>query len=142
MAKTYVKWLGDGRAMMAKTPSGHGFIMDGAQEIGGENLGPRPMELLLAGLGGCTSVDVQMILEKSKQDYRGLDIEITSERSEEHPKVYTKIHVHFIVKGKNLDEKKVARAIKLSADKYCSVNAMLNKVAEITHDYEIQEVDA
>ncbi|MBD3727919.1 MAG: OsmC family protein [Moraxella osloensis] len=136
---TTVKWI-DNRTMLAQTPSGHGLIMDGAPDIGGQNLGPRPMEMILAGLGGCTSVDVQMILEKTKQDFRNLEIQITSERAEDHPKVYTKIHLHFVVTGKDLDPKKVERAISLSAEKYCSVNAMLKSTAEITHDFEIVDV--
>lgn len=134
-----VKWL-DHMSFVGETGSGHSIVMDGAPEFGGRNLGARPMELLLLGLGGCTSFDVVMMLQKARQQVVDCEVEISAERSEEIPKVFTKIHVHFIVKGKNLAENHVKRAVSLSAEKYCSASKMLEKSAEITHDYEISEV--
>lgn len=136
--KARVQWV-DGMAFMGETGSGHALVMDGAPDIGGRNIGPRPTELVLLGLGGCTSIDVVMILQKQRQPVRDCIVEVTAERAESHPKVFTKIHVHFIVKGAGLDPKAVERAVNLSADKYCSVSHMLNKTAEITHDFEIVE---
>jgi putative redox protein len=136
--KARVQWV-DGMAFMGETGSGHALVMDGAPDIGGRNIGPRPTELVLLGLGGCTSIDVVMILQKKRQPVRDCIVEVTAERSETIPKVFTKIHVHFIVKGTGLDPNAVERAVNLSADKYCSVSHMLNKTAEITHDFEIVE---
>ncbi|MEW6693233.1 MAG: OsmC family protein [Pseudomonadota bacterium] len=136
--KARVQWV-DGMAFMGETGSGHALVMDGAPDIGGRNIGPRPTELVLLGLGGCTSIDVVMILQKQRQPVRDCIVEVTAERAESIPKVFTKIHVHFIVKGAGLDPKAVERAVNLSADKYCSVSHMLNKTAEITHDFEIVE---
>ena len=133
-----VKWL-DHMSFVGETGSGHSIVMDGAPEFGGRNLGARPMELLLLGLGGCTSFDVVMMLQKARQDVADCEVHVTAERSEEVPKVFTKIHVHFVIKGKNLAENHVKRAVSLSAEKYCSASKMLEKSAEITHDYEIQE---
>ncbi len=135
-----VKWL-DNMCFVGQTASGHGVVMDGPPDIGGQNLGPRPMEMVLLGLGGCTAVDVIMMLQKSQQDVRDCHIEVSAERAAEAPKVYTKIHVHYVVIGKHLAENKVERAVKLSAEKYCSVSKMLEKAAEITHDFEIIEID-
>ncbi|HID00825.1 MAG TPA: OsmC family protein [Piscirickettsiaceae bacterium] len=135
-----VKWV-DHLTMLAETASGHGLVMDGPPDVGGQNLGPRPMELVLAGLGGCTTVDVIVILQKAGQDVRGCRVEVSAERADTVPKVYTKIHVHYIVSGKNLDAKKVERAVKLSAEKYCSVSRMLEQAAAMTHDFTIEEVD-
>jgi putative redox protein len=115
--------------------------MDGPPAFGGKNQGPRPMELLLTGLGGCTAFDVILILGKSRQDVRDCVAELEAERAETDPKVFTKIHIHFIVTGKNLDPAKVERAIKLSQEKYCSASIMLAKTAEITHDFEIIAVE-
>lgn len=137
--KTRVKWV-EGVCFMAESGSGHAVVMDGAPDIGGKNLGPRPMEMLLMGAGGCTSVDVIMILQKSRQDVVDCEVEIDAERANDHPKVFTKIHMHFTVKGRNLDPKVVDRAIKLSAEKYCSASIILGKTAEMTHDFEIVEV--
>jgi putative redox protein len=134
--KARVQWV-DGMAFMGETESGHALVMDGAPDIGGRNIGPRPTELVLLGLGGCTSIDVVMILQKQRQPVRDCIIEVSAERADTHPKVFTKIHVHFIVKGAGLDPKAVERAVNLSADKYCSVSHMLNKTAKITHDFEI-----
>lgn len=137
--KTRVKWV-EGVCFMAESGSGHAVVMDGAPDIGGKNLGPRPMEMLLMGAGGCTSVDVIMILQKSRQDVVDCEVEIDADRANDHPKVFTKIHMHFTVKGRNLDPKVVDRAIKLSAEKYCSASIILGKTAEMTHDFEIVEV--
>jgi putative redox protein len=113
--------------------------MDGAPEAGGRNLAPRPMELVLAGTGGCTSFDVVMILKRGRQEVSGCEVDIKAERAETDPKVFTKIHMHFVVTGKALKPEAVERAIKLSAEKYCSASIMLGKTAEITHDWEIVE---
>ncbi|MCV6636435.1 OsmC family protein [Candidatus Albibeggiatoa sp. nov. NOAA] len=134
--KTRIKWIED-VCLLAESGSGHGVIIDGAPEIGGKNLGVRPMEMLLMGLGGCTSMDVLSILKKQRQQITDCQIEIEAERADAIPKVFTKIHLHFIVKGHNLKESAVERAISLSAEKYCSASAMLEKAAEITHDFEI-----
>lgn len=137
--KTRVKWV-EGVCFMAESGSGHAVVMDGAPDIGGKNLGPRPMEMLLMGAGGCTSVDVIMILQKSRQDVVDCQVEIEADRANDHPKVFTSIHMHFTVKGRNLDPKVVDRAIKLSAEKYCSASIILGKTAQMTHDFEIVEV--
>jgi putative redox protein len=134
--KTRVKWL-DNMSFVGESVSGHSVVMDGPPEHGGRNLGIRPMEMLLLGLGGCSSFDVVSMLKKSKQDLIKCEVDITAERAESEPKVYTKIHLHFVVSGQDLSEKKVQRAINLSAEKYCSASIMLGKTAEITHDYEI-----
>jgi putative redox protein len=134
--KTRIKWIED-VCLLAESDSGHGVIIDGAPEIGGKNLGVRPMEMLLMGLGGCTTMDVLSILKKQRQNITDCQIEIEAERADEIPKVFTKIHLHFIIKGYNLKQNAVERAINLSAEKYCSASAMLEKAAKITHDYEI-----
>ncbi|MEW5893137.1 MAG: OsmC family protein [Pseudomonadota bacterium] len=139
--KTRVKWIED-VCFMGETGSGHAVVMDGAPDIGGRNLGPRPMEMLLLGAGGCTSVDVVMILKKSRQDVTGCDVVLDAERAEDHPKVFTRINMHFIVRGRNLKADVVDRAIKLSAEKYCSATIMLAKTAQVTHDFEIVEEGA
>ncbi len=136
--KSRVKWV-ENVCFMAESGSGHAMVMDGSPEIGGRNMGPRPMELLLMGAGGCTSVDVVMILQKSRQDVTGCEVDISAERADENPKVFTKIHMHFTVTGRALKPETVHRAIKLSAEKYCSASIMLGKTAEITHDFEIVE---
>ncbi len=122
---------------LAETGSGHVAAMDGAPEGGGRNLAPRPMELVLAGTGGCTAYDVVLILRKSHQDVRGCDVTLRSERAEKEPKVFTKIHFHFTVRGRNLKPNLVERAIKLSHEKYCSASIMLEKTATISHSFEI-----
>ncbi len=136
--KTRVKWIED-VCFMGETDSGHAVVMDGAPDIGGRNLGPRPMEMLLLGAGGCTSVDVIMILKKSRQDVTGCEVVLEADRANDHPKVFTKINMHFIVRGRKLKAETVERAIKLSAEKYCSATIMLAKTAEVTHDFEIVE---
>ena len=134
-----VKWTGPGgMSFVAETGSGHAVVMDGAPDVGGRNVGPRPMEMVLLGLGGCTSFDVVHILRKGRQDVRDCIAEVEAERAESDPKVFTRIHVHFIVSGNQLDPKRVEQAIKLSAEKYCSASIMLGKTAEITHDFEIR----
>ena len=137
--KSRVKWI-ENVCFMAESDSGHALIMDGSPEIGGRNMGPRPMELLLMGTGGCTSIDVVMILKKSRQDVVGCEVEISAERAGDHPKVFTRVHMHFIVSGRGLKPDTVDRAIKLSAEKYCSASIMLGKTAAMTHDFEIVEV--
>ena len=126
-------------SFVAEADSGHALVMDGAAEIGGRNLGSRPMELLLMGLGGCSSIDVVMILQKSRQDIRDCVVELDAQRADRDPKVFTQIHLHFVVSGKGLDPKRVAHAIGLSIEKYCSASIMLGKTAVITHDYEVRE---
>ena len=133
-----VNWV-DGMLMVGKSHSGHSITMDGPIEVGGENLGVRPMEMLLLGLAGCTMIDVVTTLKKMRQDLSHCETKISAERANEHPKVFTDIHIHFIVKGKDLDSKKVDKAIKLSAEKYCSASIMLGKTAKITHDFEVTE---
>jgi putative redox protein len=136
--KAQVKWI-DGVSFVGESESGHAVVMDGALEAGGRNIGMRPMELLLIGMGGCSSFDVVTILKKARQPITDCVAEISAERAEDIPKVFTKIHVHYVVTGKGLNPVQVERAIKLSADKYCSASVMLSKTAEITHDFEIVE---
>ena len=132
--KTIVRWI-DGMMMVGESASGHALIMDGPEDLGGKNLGVRPMEMLLLGMGGCTTVDVISTLKKMREAVSDCRVEISAERADEHPKVFTKIHLHFVIKGDNLNEKKVAKAVSLSADKYCSASIMLGKMASITHDF-------
>ncbi len=134
--KCRIKWL-DYMTFVGESGSGHSVVMDGAAEAGGRNLGIRPMEMLLLGLGGCTAFDVVSILKKSRQNLVDCEIEIEAERAAEVPKVFTRIHLHFVVSGKDLDDARVRKAVELSADKYCSASRMLEKTAAITHDYEI-----
>ena len=133
-----VYWV-DGMLMVGKSHSGHSITMDGPPEIGGENLGVRPMEMLLLGVAGCTMIDVVTTLKKMRQDLTNCETKLSAERADEHPKVFTDIHIQFIVKGQDLDPKKVEKAITLSAEKYCSASIMLGKTASITHDFEIVE---
>jgi putative redox protein len=134
---TKVKWI-SGMKMMATSGSGHQVPMDGPENFGGENSGSRPMEMLLMGLGGCTTVDVISILEKMKEPVQGCECEISANRAEDHPKIFTDIHIHFVLSGPELSPQKVQKAITLSAEKYCSASMMLNKSANITHDFEIK----
>lgn len=138
--KARVKWVED-VLFVGESGTGHTVVMDGPAESGGHGTGMRPMELLLIGMGGCTSFDVVDILKKSRQDIRDCVVEVEAERSEEVPKVFTKIHVHYKVTGKDMRESFVDRAVKLSTEKYCSASLMLGKTAEITHDFEIINVD-
>lgn len=137
--KARIKWI-EGVAFLGETGSGHGVVMDGAVDGGGRNLGPRPMEMVLLGAGGCTSYDVVHILKKARADITDCVAEIEAERADTDPKVFTKIHLHFIVSGRNLKPEQVERAINLSAEKYCSASIMLGKTADITHDFEIVAV--
>jgi putative redox protein len=135
-----VKWTGpDGMCFVAETGSGHAVVMDGAPEGGGRNLAPRPMEMVLLGSGGCTAYDVVLILRKSGQDIRGCDVKLTAERAPTDPKVFTRIHFQFTVRGRGLKPNLVERAIKLSHDKYCSASAMLAKTAELSLGWEVVE---
>jgi putative redox protein len=133
-----VRWTG-GLTFLAETGSGHVVAMDGAPENGGRNLAPRPMEVVLVGTGGCTASDVVVILKKSGQDVRGCDVKVNAERAETDPKVFTKIHMQFTVRGRALKRNVVEHAIRLSHDKYCSASIMLGKTAEITTGLEIVE---
>ena len=135
--KARVKWI-EGAAMVAESDSGHALVMDGPPEFGGRNLGMRPMELLLLGMGGCTQFDVVSILRRGRAQITDCVVELTAERAQDNPKVFTKIHAHFIVTGHNLKPQQVERAIKLSAETYCSASIMLGATATITHDYEIR----
>ena len=134
-----VRWNGDGMAFIAETESRHLVAMDGAPEGGGRNLAPRPMELVLAGTGGCTAYDVVLILKRSRQDVRSCELKLSAERAQTDPKVFTKIHMHFIVRGRGLKPSLVENAVRLSREKYCSASRMLEKTAAITADFEIVE---
>lgn len=136
--KARIKWL-EGVSFVAQSGSGHSVVMDGPPDDGGQNLGVRPMEMLLMGMGGCTAFDVMLILKRSRQPVTDCVVELEAERVEEPPRVFSKIHARFIVTGKGLSDKHVKRAVELSAEKYCSASIMLGKMAEITHDYEIVE---
>ncbi|MGH6645736.1 OsmC family protein [Aquabacterium sp.] len=126
-----------GMAFLAETGSGHVLTMDGAPDGGGRNLAPRPMETVLAGTGGCTAYDVVLILKRGRHDVRGCQLKLTSERADTDPKVFTKIHMHFVVTGVNLTEAAVQRAIQMSHEKYCSASIMLGKTADITTSFEL-----
>jgi putative redox protein len=136
--KARVKWV-ENVCFMGESETGHAVVLDGAPSVGGRNLGMRPMEMLLIGMGACTSFDVVTILKKARQPITDCVAEIDAVRADEIPKVFTKIHVHFVVTGKDLSATQVERAIKLSAEKYCSASIMLGKSVEVTHDFEIQE---
>ena len=136
--KARIAWK-EGMSFLGESGSGHSVLMDGPPEAGGKNQGPRPMEMLLMGTGGCAAFDVVLILKKSRQDISDCVVEIEAERAPEEPKVFTRIHFHFIVTGKQLKPEQVERAIKLSAEKYCSASIMLGKTAELTHDFRIVE---
>ncbi len=134
-----VRWSGTGMSFIAETGSNHIIAMDGAPEGGGRNLAPRPMETVLAGAGGCTAYDVVVILKKSGQDVTGCDVRLEADRAASDPKVFTRIHTQFVVRGRNLKRNVVEQAIRLSHEKYCSATAMLAKTAQITRDFEIVE---
>ncbi len=134
--KARVKWV-EQVSFLGESESGHAVLMDGAPAAGGRNLGPRPMEMLLLGAGGCTSFDVVSILKKSRQAISDCYVELEAERAETDPKVFTKIHMHFVVKGKDIKPEVVEKAIKLSAEKYCSASIMLGATAKMTHDFEV-----
>ncbi len=136
-----IRWTGNdaGMSFIAETGSGHAVVMDGAIEAGGRNIGPRPMEMLLAGTGGCTAFDAVLILKKGRHSVTGCEVRLRAERAENDPKVFTHIHFHYRVRGKNLKPEAVSRAIELSKEKYCSASIMMGKTAEITYDFEIVE---
>jgi putative redox protein len=134
--KARVKWV-EQVSFLGESESGHAVLMDGAPAAGGRNLGPRPMEMLLLGAGGCTSFDVIAILKKSRQAVTDCYVELAAERAETDPKIFTKIHMHFVVKGKDIKPEAVEKAIKLSAEKYCSASIMLGAMAAVTHDFEV-----
>jgi len=136
--KARIKWI-ENACLMGESGSGHAIVLDGSPEIGGRNLGIRPMEMILIGLGGCTCMDVLSILKKQRQNITDCVIEIAGERATDDPKVFTEIRLHFIVSGRQLKSSHVQRAVDLSAEKYCSVSAMLGKTARIIHDFEIIE---
>ena len=134
-----VKWI-DGMMMVGESGSGHAVVMDGPPDVGGNNLGIRPMEMLLIGMAGCTTVDVVSTLKKMRENIDDCIAEVSAERANEHPKVFTSIHIHFVVKGSDLNPQKVKKAISLSADKYCSASIMMAKTASVTHDFEIIKI--
>jgi putative redox protein len=135
-----VNWMpASGMAFSAETGSGHLLTMDGAPDGGGRNLAPRPMETVLAGTGGCTAYDVVLILKRGRHDVRGCQVQVKADRADAEPKVFTKIHMHFVVTGRGLTEAAVQRAIQMSHDKYCSASIMLAKTADITTSFEIVE---
>jgi putative redox protein len=139
--KATVKWV-DGVSFAAKSETGHTVVMDGPPDLGGRNLGPRPMEMLLMGMGGCASFDVLTMLQKSRQDVQGCVAELTAERADAVPAVFTKIHLNFIVTGKQLKESHVKRAVSLSAEKYCSASIMMEAAGvKVSHSFEIVESD-
>jgi putative redox protein len=134
-----VRWSGEGMSFVAETGSNHLVAMDGAPDGGGRNLAPRPMEMVLLGTGGCTAYDVVVILKKSGQDVTGCEVKLTAERAPTDPKVFTKIHMHWTVRGRGLKRNLVEHAVRLSHEKYCSATAMLVKTAEVTRDFEVVE---
>lgn len=137
--KANIRWL-DHVAFEATTDSGHKIIMDGSPDVGGQNRGPRPMETVLIGTGACSAIDVMLILKKARQQVTDCRVALEADRATTDPKVFTRLHFHFVVTGKNLDAAKVERAIKLSAEVYCSASAMIAKTATVTHDFEVIEV--
>lgn len=136
--KARIKWVED-VSFVGEAGSGHAVVMDGPAEQGGRNLGVRPMEMLLLGMGGCTAFDVVHILKRARQPITDCVVELEAERAEEPPKVFTRIHAHFVISGRGLSEAQVRRAVALSAEKYCSASIMLGKTATISHDFEIVE---
>ncbi len=134
-----VRWSGDGMSFLAETGSNHLLSMDGAVQGGGRNLAPRPMEALLAGAGGCTAYDVVVILKKNRQDITGCTVRLEAQRAAADPKVFTKIHYRFSIRGRNLKRNLVEQAVRLSHEKYCSATAMLERTAVITKELEILE---
>lgn len=139
--KARVRWI-ENAAFLAETGSGHALVVDGPESIGGRNLGPRPMELMLLSVGSCSAVDIVQILKKARQPVAGCEVTVSGTRAETDPKVFTAIHLHFIVRGTGLSENHVSRAVQLSAEKYCSASIMLSKAARVTHDFEIADVDS
>jgi putative redox protein len=138
--KARIKWV-ENALFLGESGSGHAVVMDGPPESGGKNLGVRPMEMLLIGMGGCASFDVVHILRKGRHDVRHCEAMVEADRADTDPKVFTRIHLHFVVSGKGLAEPVVERAVRLSAEKYCSASIMLGKTAKVTHDFELIEAD-
>jgi putative redox protein len=139
MLKASVKWV-DGAAMVGESSSGHAVVLDGPPDHGGRNIGMRPMEMLLISVGACSSVDVMGILQKARQDVIDCEVKLEAERAETVPAVFTKIHMHFVVKGRSIKESHVKRAVDLSAEKYCSASIMMGRAGVVmTHSYEIVE---
>nr|VFK67395.1 MAG: putative redox protein [Candidatus Kentron sp. UNK]VFK72761.1 MAG: putative redox protein [Candidatus Kentron sp. UNK] len=136
--KARIKWV-EQATFLGESGSGHAVVMDGAPEVGGRDLGVRPMEAILMGLGGCTTFDVVSILRKARQPIDDCVVDIEAERAESPPKIFTHIHIHYRVIGRGISKERVERAIALSTEKYCSATIMLSKAARITHDYEIVE---
>jgi putative redox protein len=134
-----VSWV-DGALFVAEAGSGHTFTMDGSAEVGGRNLGARPMEVMLIGMGGCTAIDVVSMLKKQRQDIRGVEVSLVGERAGEHPMVYTDVKLVYTVRGRNLNKALVERAVSLSDEKYCSATAMFKKSAKVTHEIVLVEV--
>ena len=137
--KARIKWVGE-RTFLGESASGHSVVMDADPAAGGRGLGVRPMEMLLLGLGGCTAFDVVHILDKSRQPIEDCVVEVEAERAETEPKVFRRIHLRYVVSGRNLSRAKVERAVQLSAEKYCSASIMIGHTAEITYDFEIVEI--
>jgi putative redox protein len=138
--KATVKWL-DNMSFVGESESGHSVVMDGPPDSGGRNMGVRPMEMVLLGMGGCTAFDLVLILQRQRQQVIDCRVELDADRADDVPKVFTRIHVHYVVTGKGLDDRKVARAVEMTAEKYCSVSIMLAQSVDITHDYEIVEAE-
>lgn len=136
--KSVIRWV-EGAMFVGETGSGHAVVIDGPPDGGGRNMGVRPMEMLLLGMGSCTAYDVVSILGKSRQALDDCQVTVEAERAEQPPKVFTRIHIHYRLSGRVLDREAVERAIRLSTEKYCSATIMLGKVAEVSHDYEIEE---
>jgi len=139
--KARVKWI-EGTRFVGESQSGHAVVMQGLPQEGEPSVGIRPMEMLLLGMGGCTAIDVVMILQKARENVTDVVVELSGERADSVPKVYERIHVHYVVTGRGLKESAVERAIRLSAEKYCSATLMLAATAKVTHDFEIVEADA
>ena len=137
--KATVKWL-DNMSFVGESDSGHSVVMDGPPDAGGRNMGVRPMEMVLLGMGGCTAFDVVMILKRARQDITDCRVELQAERATEVPKVFTRINTHYVITGKQLNVKQVERAVNMTAEKYCSVSIMLAASVEMSHDFEIIEV--
>jgi putative redox protein len=135
--KAKVSWI-NGRAFLGETGSGHGVVMDGAPEAGGRNIGPRPMEMMLLGLGGCTAFDIVMILEKARARVTGCEVELVGIRADEEPKVFTEVKLVYTIRGHDLKPALVERAVTLSAEKYCSASKMFEKTATLTHEWKIE----
>ena len=138
--QTSLKWAG-GVAFVARSGSGHKVVIDGPPEGGGRDLGPRPMEMILMGLGACTSYDIVTILKKARQDITGIQVELDGTRADTVPSVFIDIHIRFSITGHGVSAEQVEKAIHLSAEKYCSASIMLGKTAKITHSFQITEAD-